>query len=496
MNNAIINFLFNTEGANREIDNFKSRFDKTIKAISDSSIGKFAAIGGGLASIFSIKQFITDTKELSRAFNDMNGNVPIEKIGRFVNLMGSLGVEQSEALNTLQDLEKKLLKPWENIEFTAAVSQLGLNIADYKKGNEVLVNEFYDDLRDKFAENPNLEQQIYLNKMGISTAPMDRYLRGLPLGMDIKTFREEIEKMPTITNDSYAAMMNMGFAMQNLRAQARGLGETLVKQGIDKLILNIANALKKFNDLNPETKDKILKTVGGFILIVSSVKLVSSTLGLLVNSFRLVFAPVRILMGLFNPLLLTLGLMAGLIWAAQNNFLGFGDALDWAAECMDDFFNSLKDRMPWLAAFVEELSLMLKAMGHPVDTITEALENIKNILNGNDLQVTDIEKSVKQRWQSRREERKRQKQTSGEDAFSGFLQQFLNFDVNKIGKMQKAAFSTMDKYERNRNNNNTTVINYTDNSTKNINTNNPRAVDEALYKSGANYLVQQLALQQ
>lgn len=56
-NNAVINFLFNSENAVRQIDTFTSKFNQTMDALSNSAVGKFGRVAAAVGSAFSIKGY-------------------------------------------------------------------------------------------------------------------------------------------------------------------------------------------------------------------------------------------------------------------------------------------------------------------------------------------------------------------------------------------------------------------------------------------------------
>ena len=89
---AIINFLFNTEGAVRELDNFKSRFSKAIDGLADSAskIGTIFGIGGGITGGFAVKNVMDNIQRM----NDLivrYSDLPVEEVGKFSNALRLLG---------------------------------------------------------------------------------------------------------------------------------------------------------------------------------------------------------------------------------------------------------------------------------------------------------------------------------------------------------------------------------------------------------------------
>jgi hypothetical protein len=390
---AIINFLFNSEGAMREIDNFKSRFSKALDGLADSAsnIGKVLGVGGGLATFFSAKDFMDHI----RAIGDLNtlyNNLPIDKIGRFSNAMELLGASDEEAvasLKGLQDMMAKLEGP-DGGQFIPLLQNIGVQPIDEATGKIkdaiTLFMEIDESLRHGLGTALKDTQRTQLfEKLGLSGDSLTAVMRYVnQTDEELANLNKTLDKMWTPDESDVNRLRNFDKSLALLRNTFRKLGKTLIDLGLGNLIDNFNKAIGKFIELSPDTQKAIMYFIGALIMMKPALKTLEMMRDLL-----------KLPSSLISPWLL----FAGVYALVANNIGGSKDALEELLKKYNEWVKTLKDDHPFLAEFAKQIGDLFQAILHPIDTFIKAWNGLKkdwNSLFGNDNDVETLQPEVKE----------------------------------------------------------------------------------------------------
>lgn len=175
-NNAIINFLFNSKGAEKELSNFKSKFQKTIDTISNSFVGKLGALGTAFAGFAGIKNLYEKTLKIADLVNKWP-DLDVKGVSIFSNVLSQFGGSADEAIDALdaiegavKDLRLHASGPFKELATTVGIS---LQKADgsWKSAIEIL-----GDLRQAFRGLNQDAKVDTLEKLGIYSPAMLKLL--------------------------------------------------------------------------------------------------------------------------------------------------------------------------------------------------------------------------------------------------------------------------------------------------------------------------------
>ena len=342
-NDAIINFLFNSQGAMREIENFKTSFGRAIDGIKESSIGKFTAIGGALASAFSIKSFVDYTKAMTD-FNVIWSDMPIEKVSKFANLMELLNNKATydETISALGALQGKLRElKTSPTSMPLAWARLGITTQEngrYKNALEIMDEVIikYREFQKNMPENKRLsdvETTAMLQQMGLSQPMIVAMKKRMNQSEDaFEEYSQKVGKMRVVKKDDIETINKFQESITMLKNAFRGFGQTLLEEGFVTNVINkLTDIINAFNKLPDETKDKILGIAGALSAIGPALKLLGGAMGLL------------------NPFVLLIGLIA----VCASGLIDFKDIIGLIQKGWDAFINSIKDEFPTITAFFE-----------------------------------------------------------------------------------------------------------------------------------------------
>ena len=365
---AIINFLFNSEGAIREIDNFKSRFSQALDGLADtaSNIGKIFGVGGGLASFFSIKDFMEHIK-LIGDLNVAYSNLPIEKIGRFSNAMELLGASDEEVISSLTSIQKLTA----NVKATGQgwPGLLNVLIGSPTKANGQMktsleILEELDEGIRRYEEAGKKLDEGQINKLledlgfsGSAFTAMKRYLA--QSAEERKKFEKRLDTLWTPSEEDVKLQRDFADSLNELRIRFRELGKVLLDLGLGKIINGITEAIKKFNEASPETQKAILGITASLILLKPGIKSLKGLKNLLSLGG-----------GVLGPWIL----LGAVYLAIANNIGGSKDALDEWLKTYNDWVAKLEKDHPFLAEFAKQIGDLGQAILHPIDTLKEHWE--------------------------------------------------------------------------------------------------------------------------
>lgn len=394
-NNAVINFLFNSQGAMRELNNFKQKFTSAIDAIENSGIGQFARLGSAIAGAFSIKSFLDYAKAVND-FQTMFESTPAQQIGKFVNSMRMLNRE------TTSESALSGLKGWANmwLDVKQSIGDLptilkSMNI-QYEDANHNLrpVTEIYDEFIQKARDYYHLLSEEDKKKYGEAlTGEIGKYGFGEDLivatkkliMMDEDLYREHqktIGGMYTPSEEDNKAAEEFGQSITLLSNAFERLGGTLAKNKfINTIIKEFTNAIKKFTELPEDTQNKILAIAGALMAFGPGLKIL------------------RAILPLINPF----GMFVGLIASFALNLGGVRDKADEALKSWQSFIDEFKKKHELKGSFLQELHDLVYDVLHPIEALKKAWAELKReILGTDDLGVHGADLSQKDRERGKR----------------------------------------------------------------------------------------------
>lgn len=369
-NEAVINFLFNSEGATRELSNFKTKFDNALKAIEDSGVGKFTAIGSAIAGAFSIKKFVDYTHTMAD-FNAVFSNIPLERVGRFANLMKLLNREAdyNESISALTTMQKKINQlRTQGGEIPKAWGLLGITGRD-EQGNWLDATEVMDEVITKYrkfqqeakeglhpAFDTGLLSEMF-DEMGLSKSIQVSLSRIMNASEEefAKTY-QTVGGMFTPSKEDADNVLNFEQALTKLESAFNKLGRTLLTNGFITGAVNaFADAVNRFTNLPDETQEHILAIGTAFVSLSPAVKVLRA-----IASFA-------------NPWTM----LAGAILAVATNIGGARDKIEDLKSKYDSWVKDLNESHPFLAKFFEQIGELINAVLHPIDTFKQAWDGVK-----------------------------------------------------------------------------------------------------------------------
>lgn len=372
-NEAVINFLFNSEGATRELSNFKTKFNNALDAIENSSIGKFTAIGSAIAGAFSIKKFVDYTRTMSD-FNAVFSNIPLEKVGRFANLMKLLNrqADYQQSIEALTTMQKKINQlRTQGGEIPKAWGILGITGRD-EQGNWLDATEVMDEVITKYrkfqqeaseglhpAFDPGLLSEMF-DEMGISQPIQTAMARIMNATEEqYAEYNKTVEGMFTPSAKDAENVLNFEQALTKLESAFNKLGRTILTNGFITSAVNaFADAVNRFTNLPDETQEHILAIGTAFVSLAPAVKIL------------------RTIASMANPWTL----LAGAILAVATNAGGVRDKIEELKGKYDSWVNDIEENHPIIGGFFEEIGKLIDAVLHPIDTFKQAWDGIKQTI--------------------------------------------------------------------------------------------------------------------
>lgn len=394
-NNAVINFLFNSQGAMRELNNFKQKFTSAIDAIENSGIGQFARLGSAIAGAFSIKSFLDYAKAVND-FKIMFESTPTQQIGKFVNSMRMLNRE------TTSESALSGLKGWANmwLDVKQGIGDLpiilkSMNI-QYEDANKNLrpVTEIYDEFIQKARDYYHLLSEEDKKKYGEAlTGEIGKYGFGEDLivatkkliMMDEDLYREHqktIGRMYTPSEEDNKSAEEFGKSITLLSNAFQRLGGTLARNKLIKtFIREFTEAIENFTKLPEDTQNKILVIAGVLMAFGPGLKIL------------------RAILPLINPF----GMFVGLIASFALNLGGVRDKADEALKSWQSFIDEFKKKHELKGSFLQELHDLVYDVLHPIEALKKAWDELKReILGTDDLGVHGADLSKKDRERGKR----------------------------------------------------------------------------------------------
>lgn len=381
---AVINFIFNSKEALRELSSFSDKFTGTIERLSNSSIAKFGRIGAVLGSIFSVKGFYDHTKAIGDLAT-LYDHLPIEQISKFSNEMELLGSTDEEAVHTLENLEKKLTELRKGGNWSGLLNYW--NIGPLKENGQMKSSiEIFQQVVDKVRELKKEGESIdsgslndMFSEIGLDRRGIISFRRLIEMSdEELEEFNKRVREMGTDTKETYNNFTRLQRAFSDFRIRVRNVGNALSKTFLPDLVEGINKLLDKFIQLDTTTQNWIIGGMGLLVFlpqIIGLFKGLSAVLGLLYA----------------HPIIFLLGT----IIALATNLGGCRDKLDELHKSFDDWINSIRKDHPYLATFFDFLSGAIEGILHPIETVKKAWSDLKKKFGFGDDGDIDIKEEKK-----------------------------------------------------------------------------------------------------
>lgn len=362
-NEAVISFLFNTQGAMRGLDNFKKKFSDVMDGIENSSIGKFTAIGSAIAGAFSIKAFADYTKAVAD-FTTL-WSMPIDQVGRFANEMKLLNrsADIKEVLGSLTSFQNKLNDfKTGNWVPPALFDILGVNIMD-NEGNVRNALEVMEDLIQKYREFPdkaNIDKDMFtemMQSLGLSESVQVSMIKRMKqTEAEFDEYTKKLNRMFVPSEKDNQMLERFNTSITELESSFRKFGQSLLENGFIKdIIEGITGAIDKFNKLPDDTQKKIFGYAAAFMALGPSIKILKG-IGWLINPWII---------------------FAGVVGAVANNVGGLKDKLEEFQNKYNNWVSEVSKEHPALGAWLKEIGKLIDAILHPIDNLKQAWADLK-----------------------------------------------------------------------------------------------------------------------
>lgn len=383
-NDAVINFLFNSQDATNGINRFRNNFTKTIDEISSSATLSLGALGATIGSAFSIKGVIdtvSDYKQLSAT-----SGTAVSEISKLVNvfrLMGESGDDAESTIGSIGSLLQGL-----SVGSDDAIRKMG-QFGDALSG--ITENDtpatFLEKLRKNLQGKGTPQQRnALLNALGINNAGVVAYLN--KTDDEMSAYQDKAETIGVITQRTVERVTEFRKALGELQIRWEMFGAALIESPVVKKGLEILNkTLEEFNKLSPETQSEIMG-------LIAAIALLSPSLAILKAAVLLLTSPITWIIAIIAAVAI------------------FRDDIDEALKAWNNFASELEKDHPLAGGFLKQLLELVNDVLHPVQTLTDAFDKLFTTL-GIVPEVKKDGKSFDQRQASLREEAARRYLSQG-----------------------------------------------------------------------------------
>lgn len=354
---AVINFIVNTQSARQQIQGFRRDMSTAAKNIGNSFVGKFGALaglGGGLKALTDVYKHTKMLSDFARTFN-----LPVENVSQFVNTMGLFGASTEDSVQALQSVQQAIIefRTTGGGALRTVAAQVGLSLtnADGSMKNSMQVIE---DLRQKFKGLSASAQVKVAQELGLSNPAILQMLRASD--REYAEMKKQGKDMNVVNQRMADNVQRLNRALEKAKMTWFAIGAVI----LDKVLPYIEKAIdwfNQFNDLSGETKEIIIKVVGGFMALKPAISVLTTlkdVVTLLISPLKAVFALI-----VANPILATIAAIAlGIVYldeikAKWNEFIASGTAFSkFCKSVVDDLmlvlkpFELLGQGIGWVAA--------------------------------------------------------------------------------------------------------------------------------------------------
>lgn len=354
---ATINFVVNAQAARQQILAFKNSISQAGRDLSNTFIGKFGALaglGGGIKALTDTYKHVKRLSDFASSFN-----LPVEQVSKFTNTMGLFGASAEDSLSALQSVQQAIIdfRTTGGGALKTVAAQVGLSLmnADGSMKNSMQVIE---DLRHKFKGLSQSAQVKVAQELGLSNPAILRMLRATD--KEYAEMKKKGSDMNVVNQRMADNVQRLNRALEKAKMTWLAIGAVI----LDKVLPYIEKAVdwfNEFNNLSDDTKDIIIKVVGGFMALKPAIGIITT----LKDVITLLAAPLKAVLALIvaNPILATIAAIAlGIIYldeikAKWNEFIASGTAFSkFCKSVVDDLmlvlkpFELLGQGIGWVAA--------------------------------------------------------------------------------------------------------------------------------------------------
>ena len=418
-NNAIINFLFNSQGAVNQLNTFKKRFSNAVSSIENSSIGKLSRLGASLAGVFSVKGIMEHASQIGDLQQKYKNLMSLADVSKFSNMYNLLGGKDEEAMSNLEKAQQMVQ---DLIKGKASNNLVLLNISpiDKETGKIKSAVKFIEELRERLKTYSPSQRTDFLKEFGLDSAAMQRYINLNE--EELKKYKQTAEKMGVVSRETVDRINQWNYSTAQLKISFYRLGETLLKLGIGDLVDKITAALNKFSEMPEGIQQSILGLILALTMIrpLAGIARIITSIGLALSSFTLLVAAplikttasailllskslLKLMFALAGPLIKTaasailllskslLRLMfafavplAGaafiaFILAVIFNLGGLRDKLDETLKSYNEWVKEYSKEHPLKGSFLKQLGELAEDVLHPLEKLKEAYNDLADV---------------------------------------------------------------------------------------------------------------------
>lgn len=502
-NNAIINFLFNSQGAVNQLNEFKNKFSNVVSSIENSAIGKFGAIGASLASIFSVKSLVDHAKQVDALHMKYRDLLSLGDVSHFSNLYRLLGGKDEEAMSSLERAQQLVQDLARGIA-PKELAVLGITEAiDKETGKLKSGVQLLEELREVLRTYTPSQRTDFLKKLGLDSATMQKYMN--LNGEKLDKYNKAAKEMGEISQETIDRIDAWNFSVARLRGSFEKLGETLLKLGAGKLVDALTEALEKFCELPEETQMGIMLIVGGLMMLKPALSITR-------NIYALAKA--------FGALAVSLApyLFIAFIVAVIFNIGGLRDALDDCLKSFREWIDEFSKEHPFAASLLKQLADLADAILHPIKEMERAqalwnslwadferehpisFEWVKQLGRMLEAVVNPVQALIDtynaaaqvMGWSRIETAREKEKRAEGQQNLSSKLDEYVELNAEKMGVANEAVAQTVEEVKSENVKEDNRAFNLTVNADfSGANVENQSTVMSALTKAG-DVVMQQL----
>lgn len=351
-NTAIIDFLFNSQGAMKGISEFQEKLSKSVDAIVNSTTGKLGAIGTTILGFASMKSMFQEVQKFAD-FSTMYDK-PVEDISRFNNVMAHFGASTEDTLSTLGQMEDALTELRTNASgaYKSLAARLKIDFIDSTTGRFKDGVTILKQIRGEWGRLSNSAKQDVMNKLGIRLPAVKRYLDAS--AAEMADVNAHAAKMPIITEKAIRTQQRFQKSLAVVHASFLQIGAVIL-EALEKPLQYVSKAAKWLSQQSEEVRGAIVGIVASLGMIAPILKAAQFLFGGLWKTFKtfivigvgglkligdlLVFALARVIQLITflaaNPLVAlfaAIAVMAYLIYANWDKIKAyFGQFMTWIA---------------------------------------------------------------------------------------------------------------------------------------------------------------------
>lgn len=371
-NNAVINFLFNSEGAFKALNDFKSKLGQTVDAISKNTLTKFGALGSAIGSVASIKNFYDETVKLSQLSETFR--LPIDQVSKFANTLALFGGDSDQAVSDLQSLEQAITDLWTTASgpLKNVGSQIGLTLSRSDTSLDVI-----DKIRAKFKGLKDEAQIKVAQELGLASPASLRLLRAS--NEEYAEMRKRASAMGVINPEQQKKVLLLQRSIATLRQSFVALGGSLIgiaAPAIDK----ITQAMEWLS----KQSDTVRLLVLGLPIAFGALGVVLPIIKLITGGFLTLTGVITKLFALMiaNPVGAVIAAIAAgafLIianWEQVKSYLStvwqwIEEKAEWLGNVFAKIFNGFVD---WIKGIFEKIPFIGKALKDEINSVDSDVE--------------------------------------------------------------------------------------------------------------------------